>query len=83
MRKYLLASAMLLSPSLAPAQDAPTDMQRGLSMLQTGVAQVLDQHGIDADVDSLTLSQIAQIRNAVQAENDANVKQRIEVILQP
>jgi hypothetical protein len=57
-----LAAALSFSASMALAQDYnATDMQSGLSMIQTNAANAFTKYGIDADPMALSMGQLAQI----------------------
>ena len=62
MRRFTLAVAMAaaLAPGLASAQNMD-EMRQGLSMLELNVARIFQQHGVETDPMSLSLTQIAKI----------------------
>jgi hypothetical protein len=83
MRSTILAAILALSATMASAQDTMMeDMAAGLTMVETSAALVLKQYGIEADVMTLSLSQIAEINGVLTASNnDADKKAGIEAAL--
>lgn len=83
MRSTILAAILALSATMATAQDKMMEeMSAGLSMVETSAAQVLKQYGIEADVMTLSLSQIAEINGVLtSSNNDADKKAGIEAAL--
>ena len=64
MRTLLLAMALSSVAAFATAQEADmAEMRQAHSMLQTNVERLLNRHQIEADVESLTLVQLAAIRS--------------------
>ncbi len=83
MRSTILAAILALSATMASAQDTMMeDMAAGLTMVETSAALVLKQYGIEADVMTLSLSQIAEINGVLTgSNNDADKKAGIEAAL--
>jgi hypothetical protein len=84
MRLTILAAIMALSATVAAAQDKDMmeEMSQGLSMLESSAAQVLQQYGLEADVMSLSLGQLAEIQGVLTGSNtDAEKKNGIEAAL--
>lgn len=84
MRSTILAAILALSATGAFADDMKMmeEMGAGLTMLETSAAGLLKVYGIDADVMSLSLSQLAEIQGVLTASNnDADKKAGIEAAL--
>jgi hypothetical protein len=83
MRSTILAAILALSATMASAQDKMMEeMSAGLTMVETSAALVLKQYGIEADVMTLSLSQIAEINGVLTGSNsDADKKAGIEAAL--
>jgi hypothetical protein len=84
MRLTILATALALSTSMAFAKDDAMmkQMSDGLTMLQTSAEAAFKQYGIEADVMTLTLNQLAEISGAMTASNDdGDMKAAIEAAL--
>lgn len=86
MRLKILATAvaLALSTTMGFAQDDAMmmEMSQGLTMLETSAAAAFKKYGIEADVMSLTLNQLAEISGAMNASNnDADMKAAIEAAL--
>lgn len=65
-------------PALAQAADPATD-EASESQLEMSVEQVMETYGIEAEVGSLSLAQLAEIHSIVSDGSD--VKQRIEAVV--
>ena len=80
-----LAFALLLAPTLAAAQTYDSTMMRdGLTALETEVSNAFAFYEIDADVRTLDLSQIVEISDIIDDEDNsspADVRSAIEVAL--
>ncbi|WP_299790595.1 hypothetical protein [uncultured Marivita sp.] len=75
MRKMMMSAALLFMATAANAQDMGVDeMRAALSGLETTAANVLRSNGFEADVMSLTLSQLAQIAQAMSIESNAEMR---------
>ncbi|MGL4237330.1 hypothetical protein [Tabrizicola sp.] len=84
MRSTILAAIVALSATMAFAQekDMMEEMSMGLTMLEASAKTVLQQYGLEADVMSLTLGQLAAIQGALTgSNNDAEKKAQIEAAL--
>jgi hypothetical protein len=82
MRNLFTAAVLTMLPLTASAQDlGNTEMEQGLSMLEAGVSKALSHHDIETDVMSLTLNQLAMIKEIVDGSDGSNQKQRIEQTL--
>lgn len=78
------AAALALSTSMAFADDAMMmkQMSDGLTMLETSAKEAFTKYGIEADVMTLTLNQLAEISGAMTgSNNDADMKAAIEAAL--
>jgi hypothetical protein len=78
------AAALALSTSMAFADDAMMmqQMSDGLTMLETSAKEAFMKYGIEADVMTLTLNQLAEISGAMTgSNNDADMKAAIEAAL--
>lgn len=83
MRSIILATLLALSTTAAIAQDKDVmEMSAGLSMLETSAERALMKYGIEFDVMTLTLSQLAEINGAMTgSNNEADKKADIEAAL--
>jgi hypothetical protein len=85
MRLKMLATVLALSTTMAYAQDDAAmmeEMSAGISMLESSAAAALKKYGLEADVMSLTLSQLAEINGAMaDSNNEADKKAAIEAAL--
>ncbi len=83
MRSIILATLLALSTTAAIAQDKDVmEMSAGLSMLETSAERALMKYGIEFDVMTLTLSQLAEINGAMTgSNNEADKKAAIEAAL--
>ncbi len=84
MRLTILATLLALSTTMAVAQDKDMMMQmsEGLTMLETSAKDAFLKYGIEADVMTLTLNQLAEISGAMTgSNNDADMKAAIEAAL--
>ncbi len=85
MKIMMTAAAIALLPLSAMAQSdmmTPADMQESFSMLETNVANILETYGIDAEVQMLTVGQLAQVIGVANStESEGDVGQRIEAIV--
>lgn len=84
MRSTILAAILSLSATAVFALDAKMmeDMSAGLTMLENSAATALKEYGLEADVMSLTLSQLAEIQGVLTGSNsEADKKTGIEAAL--
>jgi len=83
MRLTTIAILLALSTTAAIAESHdPAMMSEGLTMLESSTANLLKKYGLEADVMSLTLSQLAEITGMVTSSNtDAEIKAGIEAAL--
>lgn len=84
MRSTILAAILSLSATAVFALDAKMmeDMSAGLTMLENSAATALKEYGLEADVMSLTLSQLAEIQGVLTGSNsEADKKAGIEAAL--
>ncbi|MES2143246.1 MAG: hypothetical protein V4516_02590 [Pseudomonadota bacterium] len=84
MRLTILATILALSATVASAEDKATmdNMAQGLTMLTSSLEHVLKQFNLEADVMSLSLSQLAEIEGVLTDSNtDADKKAGIEAAL--
>ena len=84
MRKLMLAVALAAFPAGGFAQDTPptADMEQALSMLELSASKTLEMYGVEADVMSLTLSQLAEIKSIADTGGDMSAgKQTIEAAI--
>lgn len=84
MRLTILATILALSATVASAEDKATmdNMAQGLTMLTSSLEHVLKQFNLEADVMSLSLSQLAEIEGVLTGSNtDADKKAGIEAAL--
>ena len=84
MRSTILAAILSLSATAVFALDAKMmeDMSAGLTMLENSAATALKEYGLEADVMSLTLSQLAEIQGVLTGSNsEADKKVGIEAAL--
>jgi hypothetical protein len=83
MRLTILATILALSTTMAiAADDMMMQMSEGLTMLETSAKEAFMKYGIEADVMTLTLNQLAEISGAMTASNnDADMKAAIEAAL--
>ena len=84
MRKLMFAIALAACPAGVFAQDTPptADMEQALSMLEVSASKTLEMYGVEADVMSLTLSQLAEIKSIADTGDDmSSGKQKIEAAL--
>lgn len=85
MKTMITAAAIALLPLSAMAQADmmdPAAMQESFTMLEANVANILQDYGVEASVQELTVGQLAQIigiANSSDAEGD--VGERIEAIV--
>lgn len=80
------ALALSLAASMSLAQDANTaDMMSGMTMIQTNTEMAFNKYGIKADVNTLTLGQLAAIAGVLtDPQKDSggkSAKMSIEAIL--
>ncbi len=66
-------------PAFAQATTDPATDEAGESQLDMSVEQVFQRYGIEAEVGSLSLAQLSEIRSIVSSGD--NVKQRIEGVI--
>ena len=78
----LATAATFAAPAaFAEAHDEMT-MGEGLTMFESLVANELDQLDVEADVTTLTLGQLAQIKDIVESDETTSVKkENIEAII--
>ena len=84
MRKLMLAAALAAFPAGGFAQDKPptAEMEQALSMLELSASKTLDMYGVEADVMSLSLSQLAEIKAIADTGDDMSAgKQKIEAAI--
>ena len=83
MRKLMLAIALAAFPTGGFAQDTPptADMQQAISMLELAASKTLEMYGVEADVMSLSLSQLAEIKSIADTGDMSSGKQRIEAAI--
>ena len=84
MRKLMLAVALAAFPAGGFAQDNPptADMEQALSMLELSASKTLEMYGVEADVMSLSLSQLAEIKAIADTGDDmSSGKQKIEAAI--
>jgi hypothetical protein len=75
---------MLLSTSAAFAQNTEmaAEMAEGLTMLETSAVRALKQYGLEADIMTLSLGQIAEIQSVLSQEaSDSDTKASLEAAL--
>lgn len=85
MRSTILAGLVLLSATAAFAQNTEmaAEMATGISMLETSVERALKQYGLEADIMSLTLSQLVEIRGVIsENSSDSDTKASLQAALQ-
>jgi hypothetical protein len=78
------AAATLVFGHAAPATAQDYDlasMQQGLTMLELNVGRIFAQYGIEADPQSLDLSQIAEIVSRVDSGDDTPSRAELEFII--
>lgn len=86
MRIPTIALLMALSANAAFAASHTVammeDMNKGLSMLESSTALVLKEYGLEADVMSLSLSQLVEIQGVLSSmDTNAEKKSAIEAAL--
>jgi hypothetical protein len=86
MRKLMLAITLAAAPVVGFAQTTAstysTEMGQGLSMLELSASKALDMYGVEADVMTLSLSQLAAIKGIVDTGDDMSAaKQRIQAAI--
>jgi len=83
MRLTTIAILLALSTTAAIAESHdPAMMSEGLTMLESSTANLLKKYGLEADVMSLSLGQLAEIAGMVTSSNtDAEIKAGIEAAL--
>jgi hypothetical protein len=83
MRKLMLVVALAAFPTGVFAQSTPSaDMEQGLSMLELAASKTLEMYGVETDVMSLTLSQLAEIKAIADTDEDMGAgKARIEAAI--
>jgi hypothetical protein len=69
-------------PAAAQADDVAT-MQQGLDMLRTALQNALPAYGVEVDVSTLTLEQVAEVMAAIEdnRDNQEGVARALEVAL--
>ena len=79
----LLAALPLLAPPPALAQSSDLDsMQQGISMLEASVGNQLQSIGVEADPQTLTLSQLATLHGILSgSDNDGTKAQRAQTVV--
>jgi len=85
MRTVIITAAALAALTLGVAAHAQEDpeMRQGFDMLTGAVYNALNSRGFDtSNINSLSLSEIAQIRNLLTDDMDNSERQRIELILE-
>ena len=84
MRTLLLAVALSSVAAFAAAQEANmAEMRQAHSMLESNVQWLLNTHNIEADVGSLTLSQLAAITGVAEQSgsmSEVDLRRQIEAI---
>jgi hypothetical protein len=84
MRTILLAMALSSVAAIATAQEADmAEMRQAHSMLQTNIERLLGKYDIDADVENLTLSQLAAIAGVAEQSgsmSEVDLRGQIEAI---
>lgn len=84
MRTLLLAMALSSVAMIASAQEADVaEMRQSHSMLQTHVERLLNKYNIEADVDGLTLAQLAAITGVAEQDgsmSEADLRGQLEAI---
>lgn len=83
MRKILLAAALSSAAFTAHAQGA-AEMGGALTMLETIAQQTLDKYGVEADVMSLSLAQLAEIKTNLDREaemDEGTLKDQLQKIV--
>lgn len=84
MRSTILAAILSLSATVGFAQDSKMmeEMSAGLTMLESSATALLQQYGLEADVMSLSLGQLAEIQGVLTgSNNDADKKAGVEAAL--
>lgn len=83
MRLTMIAMMLALTTTVAIAESHDmAAMGEGVSMLETSVANLLKKYGLEADVMTLSLGQLAEISSMVtSSNNDADIKAGIEAAL--
>jgi hypothetical protein len=84
MRSTILAALVALSATSAFAQEKEmaAEMASGLSMLETSAGRALKQYGLEADIMTLSLGQIAEIQAVLnQDASDSDTKAALEAAL--
>ncbi len=78
MNRLSLALAFTLAGAGFTAAQSfnPTEMSQGLDMLQAQLNNMISVHGIDVNVDELTVAQVAEVISKV--NDGADTKQEIE-----
>ncbi|CAM4401609.1 hypothetical protein [Palleronia rufa] len=76
----IVSAALLSTFAFGAPAFAQTSTEAPESQLQMSVEEVFNQYGIQAEVQQLTLSQLAEIHLIV-AESGPDTKQRIEGVL--
>jgi hypothetical protein len=83
MRKLLLAAALSSAAFTAHAQSA-VEMGGALTMLETIAQRTLDKYGVEADVMSLSLAQLAEIKTNLDREaemDESTLKDQLQKIV--
>ena len=85
MKTMITAAAIALLP-LSALADAhvmdPAAMQESFTMLESNVANILEENGIEASVQELTVGQMAQIIGiANSSDSEGDIGERIEAIV--
>jgi len=78
----LATAATFAAPAAFAEAHAEMTMGEGLTMFESLVSNELDQLDIEADVTTLTLGQLAQIKDIVESDETTSVKkENIEAII--
>ena len=86
MHKLMLAIVLASAPIVGFAQTTvstySTEMGQGLSMLELSASKALEMYGVEADVMTLSLSQLAEIKAIVDTGDDMSAaKTRIQAAI--
>lgn len=84
MKARIITAAALAALTLGVAAHAQEDpaMSQGFNMLTGAVYNALNAQGFDtSNINNLSLSEIAQIRNLLTGDMDSSERQSIELIL--